>query len=196
MRDIMAKRQLKAFLKSYQSWKETARESRSKLKKFCGAAGLEEINKQIQSQYDHVNQNYEPLQRNSINTKDIVQKMDACSILTTEICDLLSKRLEVDPDKNTFKAEVEKERVRMTLNCDDYVSVFGNTSTESLISEKLENLSDISKASSKRADAEVDLAAKLEQVKAMEEIQAQQTKLGKLENDWKLHESQMMVEVQ
>lgn len=73
MQDIMAKKQLKAFLK-----------------KFCRAADLEEINKQIQSQYDHVNQNYEPLQRNSINTEDIVQKMDTCSILTTEICDLLS----------------------------------------------------------------------------------------------------------
>lgn len=70
----------------------------------------------------------------------------------------------------------------MTLNRDDYVSVFGSTSTESLIPKKLENLLDISKASSKRADAEADLAAKLEQVKAMEEIQAQQTKLSKLEN--------------
>lgn len=48
--------------------------------------------------------------------------MDSCSTHTTEICDLVSQRLEVDPDKGTFKAEVEKERVRMTLNRNDCFS--------------------------------------------------------------------------
>lgn len=69
LRDETAKKQLKAFLKSCHSWKETARDVRSKLKKFCGAAELDEINIQIQSRYDHVTQNYELLQRNSINTE-------------------------------------------------------------------------------------------------------------------------------
>lgn len=68
LRDETAKKQLKAFLKSCHSWKETARDVRSKLKKFRGAAELDEINIQIQSRYDHVTQNYELLQRNSINT--------------------------------------------------------------------------------------------------------------------------------
>lgn len=52
-----------------------------------------------------------------------------------------------------------------------------------------------SKASSKPADAEEDLAAKLEEAKSMQEIQAQQTKLSKLESEWKLHKRQMMVEM-
>lgn len=121
MRDEAPKRHLKAFLKAYESWKVIARESRLRLKKFCRTEDLEKINKRMQSGYDHVNQNYEPLQRNFLNTDNIVQKMDACDTLTTEICDLVNKRLEADPDKMTFKAEVEKERVRMTLNCDEYV---------------------------------------------------------------------------
>lgn len=61
--------------------------------------------------------------------------MDACERLTAEICHLVNKRLEVDPDKVTFKAEVQKERVRMTLNRDEYVSVFGDASTESILSD-------------------------------------------------------------
>ncbi|XP_057700916.1 uncharacterized protein LOC130921262 [Corythoichthys intestinalis] len=195
MREEISKRHLKAFFNAYQLWKEVARQCRSRLKKFCGVEDLEEISKQIQSRYDLVNQNYEPLQRNFLNTESIVQKMDACITLTTEISDLVSKRLEVEPKKGTFKAEVEKERVRMILNRDDYGSVFGGTSTESVISEHFENVSVTSKVSSKRADAEADLAAKLEQVKSMQEIQAQQTKLSKLESDWKLHESQMMGQI-
>ncbi|KAL0147772.1 hypothetical protein M9458_056915 [Cirrhinus mrigala] len=64
------------------------------------------------------------------------------------------------------------------------------------MSEKLDSPSVISsKASSKRVDAEADLAAKLEQAKSMQEIQAQAVKLTKLESEQKLHESQMMVEM-
>lgn len=37
--------------------------------------------------------------------------------------------------------------------------------------------------------------AKQEQAKSMEEIQAQQSKLTKLESEWKLHESQVMAEM-
>lgn len=51
----------------------------------------------------------------------------------------------------------------------------------------------ISKASSKRADAGADLAAKLEQVHAGNTSPT--TKLTKLENDWELYESQMMVQM-
>lgn len=149
----------------------------------------------LQGGYDCVNQTYEDLQRNSLNTLDVVQKMDACNTLTTETCDLVSKRFEVGLYQGTFK-EVEKERVRMILNKDEYKSIFGNTNTESVMSEKLDNPSVISsKASSTRVDAEADLAAKLEQAKSMQEIQAQAAKLSKLESEQKLHESQMMAEI-
>ena len=56
-------------------------------------------------------------------------------------------------------------------------------------------LSAISKTSSKQADAEAELAAKLEQARSMQEIQAQQVKLSKLESEWKLHEAQMLVQL-
>lgn len=136
-----------------------AKVARTRLKGFCVRDDLDNINQTIQGGYDHVNQAYEVLQRNSLNTLDIAQKMDVCNTLTTEICDLVCKRFEVG------------------LNRDEYKSIFGNTNTESIMSEKSDNLSVISskastKASSKRIDAEADLAAKLEQVKSMQEIQA------------------------
>lgn len=55
---------------------------------------------------DYVNENYEPLQRNSLNTEYIVQKMNACDTLSTAIWDPINKRL---GDKVTLKAEVEKQ---------------------------------------------------------------------------------------
>lgn len=150
-----------------------AKVARTRLKGFCVRDDLDNINQTIQGGYDHVNQAYEVLQRNSLNTLDIAQKMDVCNTLTTEICDLVCKRFEVGLDQGTFK-EVEKQR---EMNRDEYKSIFGNTNTESIMSEKSDNLSVISskastKASSKRIDAEADLAAKLEQVKSMQEIQA------------------------
>lgn len=194
-RDVEAKRHVRAFMKAYESWKKVAKQARTKLKQFLLKGDLEEINKQIQRGYDHVNQNYEPLQRNALNTADIIQKVDACNTLTTKICDLVSRRLEADQEKASFNPETEKERVRMIFSSDKYGSVFGDTNTASVLNEDLENLSAISKTSSKRADAEAELTAKLEQVKSMQEIQAQQVKLSKLETQWKLHESQMIVQL-
>ncbi|GAA6104103.1 uncharacterized protein LOC113079594 [Tachysurus ichikawai] len=46
-----------------------------------------------------------------------------------------------------------------------------------------------SKTSSKGADAEAELAAKIEQAKAMQEIYDQQARLHKMENDWKVKEA-------
>lgn len=84
--------------------------------------------------------------------------------------------------------------LRQILNKDEYESIFGCTNTETIISESSqisESLSTTSKtsskASSKRADAEAELAAKVEQVKAMQEIHTQQARLLKIENDWKLN---------
>ncbi|MGL5903087.1 MAG: hypothetical protein ACRCZO_10425, partial [Cetobacterium sp.] len=174
MREEEGRKHLKAFLRAYESWKKVAKAARTRLKGFCVKDDLDNINQTIQGGYDHVNQAYEVLQRNSLNTLDIVQKMDACNTLTTEICDLVCKRFEVGLDQGTFKEEVEKQRVRMILSKDEYKSIFGNTNTESIMSERSDNLSVISskastKASSKRIDAEADLAAKLEQAKSMQE---------------------------
>lgn len=102
MRGEQAKRHVKAFLKSYDSWKGIAKECRKSLKQFCSKEDLDQINQYIQKGYDHVHQNYEPLQRNSTNTLDVVRKMDACHTLTTEICDIVSKRMEVGVTHDTF----------------------------------------------------------------------------------------------
>ncbi len=57
--------------------------------------------------------------------------MDACDILTVKICDFVSKRLEnID---EAFNNQLEKERVRIVLNKDEYVSVFGNARSGGLI---------------------------------------------------------------
>lgn len=58
---------------------------------------------------NYVNQNYELLQHNSLNTEYIVQKMNACDTLSTKIYDPVNKRLGANPDKMTLKAEVEKQ---------------------------------------------------------------------------------------
>ncbi|RXN10419.1 hypothetical protein ROHU_030778 [Labeo rohita] len=52
-----------------------------------------------------------------------------------------------------------------------------------------------SKVSSKKAEAEAELAAKVEQAKAMQEIHEQQAKLHQMENDWKLREAKMLTEI-
>lgn len=63
-------------------------------------------------------------------------------------------------------------------------------------SPSLESQSKVSsKTSSKRADTEAELAAKIEQAKAMQEISDQQVGLQKIENDWKLNDAKMLAEI-
>lgn len=68
MREEQAKKHVNAFLKSCDSWKGIAKECRKGQKQFCSKEDLDKINQCIQSGYDLVHQNYEPLQRNSTNT--------------------------------------------------------------------------------------------------------------------------------
>ena len=63
MREEVSKRLLKAFIRAYESWKKIARESRTRLKKFCSKEDLNKMYDEIQSGYDRLTQNYEPLQR-------------------------------------------------------------------------------------------------------------------------------------
>ncbi|XP_038140499.1 uncharacterized protein LOC119792268 [Cyprinodon tularosa] len=193
-REAESAKWIKAFLKSYGSWKQIAREARRKLKGFCSQENLNEINQQVQNSLDKVKQNYECLQRNSLNTPDIVQKLDACTILTNEIYDLVCKRLEGSIVEENFNQEVEKERVREILNRDEYQSVFGEASTENS-SCAYGSSTTSSKVSQERVIAEADLAAKRVQVKSMLEIEAQHAKVSKLECEWKCHESQIMAEM-
>lgn len=91
-----------------------------------------------------------------------------------------------------------KERVRQILNKDEFESIFGCTNTNAMVSESsdAEFQSWISfKVSSKKAEAEAELAAKVEQAKAMQEIHEQQAKLRQMENDWKLREAKMLTEI-
>ncbi|KAL1258159.1 hypothetical protein QQF64_011403 [Cirrhinus molitorella] len=192
-----ARRNEKAFNKAYDSWKHSAKEVRVKTKVFCSAEDLDKIQLTIKSKQAIVHQNYEPIRRNHTTTPDIVKRMDACDTLTAEICDLVSERLEnID---EAFNDQLEKERVRIALNKEEYGSVFGNTKTETIISESSKesghNSSATSRSSSKRADAEAELAAKVEQAKFMQKIHVQQARLDKMESEWKLKETQMLAEI-
>lgn len=91
MRKHEAKKQEKAFNKAYGSWKQTAKESRSRLKTFCSREELDKIQQEIQSRHHSVHQCYEPILRNYTTTPEIVDHMDACAALTEEISDLVSK---------------------------------------------------------------------------------------------------------
>lgn len=84
-------KQEKAFNKAYDSWKQTARETRSKLKALCTYEELEHILKDIQTKHDVVTQRYAPLLRNQTTTSEIVKRVDVCATLTAEISDLVSK---------------------------------------------------------------------------------------------------------
>lgn len=195
-----AKKHEKAFNKAYNSWKQTAKETRSKLKALCTCEELEQILKDVQTRQDVVTQHYAPLLRNQTTTPEIVKRVDVCATLSAEICDLVSKRIETIDE--IHKKEVVKERVRQILNKNEYESIFGCTNTDTVISESSQTSESplatsvtSSKASSKRADAEAELAAKVEQAKAMQEIHNQQARLLKMENDWKLNEARMLAEM-
>ncbi|GAA6080319.1 uncharacterized protein LOC113076900 [Tachysurus ichikawai] len=88
------------------------------------------------------------------------------------MCDLVSNRIETSDDIDNEVAV--KEKVRQVLNKDEYGSIFGGTNTETVISESLPSLEGqskiSSKTSSKRADAEAELAAEIEQANAMQEM--------------------------
>ncbi|XP_073718035.1 uncharacterized protein [Misgurnus anguillicaudatus] len=197
LREQEAMKNERTFNKAYDAWKHVAKEVRTKLKVFCSAEDLDRIQTEVKSKQAIVHQNYEPIRRNQTATPVITKRMDACDTLTVEICDLVSKRLKNIHE--AFNDKLEKARVRIALNKDDYGSVFGNTKTETVTSESLQrselNSSVNSKSSSKRADAEAELAAKVEEAKAMQKIQAQQAKLDKLESEWKLKETQMLAEI-
>lgn len=106
-----------------------------------------------------------------------------------------TNRRNIETVEQIQQKEVVKERVRQTLNKDEYASVFGYTNTDTIISESLITSETSSRASSKRVDAEAELAAKVEQTKAMQEIHNQQARLLEMENDWKLNEARMLAEV-
>lgn len=86
-----AKKREKTFHKAYNSWKLTARETRSKLKTLCSSEDLNNLQQDIETKHNAVRQQYEPILRNSDTTPEIVNKMDACVTLTKEICNLCNK---------------------------------------------------------------------------------------------------------
>ncbi|KAL0147052.1 hypothetical protein M9458_057576 [Cirrhinus mrigala] len=133
MREQEAKKQEKAFYKGYNSWKERAKETRSRLKMFCSRENLEKIQQDIQGQHNSVYQHYEPILHNHATSPDIANRMDACAALTAEISDLVSKRLETIDEE--YNEELVKERVRQVLNKDEFGSIFGCTITNTVISE-------------------------------------------------------------
>lgn len=113
-----AKQYEKNFSKAYNFWKQTARDSRTKLKAFCALDDLDNIQQTIKTKHDTVCELYEPIRCNCVSTPEIIKKMDACISLTAEICDLVCKRKETIEE--VFNDELEKERVRETLNKDDH----------------------------------------------------------------------------
>lgn len=85
------------------------------------------------------------------------------------------------------------------LNKYEYGSVFGHTKTETAvteISQKSSHSSSLSSSSSKWLDAEAELAAKREQAKAVKDIQAQQSRLNKLESEFILEKVAMLAEME
>lgn len=184
----------RAFYKAYDAWKQTAKESRATMKCFCSMDDLDNIEQNIQTKREGLLHQYEHILRNQTNTPEIVGKMDTCAILTDETLALVNKRRDaMDEDYNE---RVEKERVRIVLNKKEYGSVFGDTKTDTVVSQHTDCSSVSSSSSSKRQDAEAELAAKREQAKAMKDIHARQSHINKLENEWKLEEKKIVADLE
>ncbi|XP_057694061.1 uncharacterized protein LOC130917030 [Corythoichthys intestinalis] len=182
----------KAFIKAYDSWKQTAKQSRATLKSLCSPEDLGHIEREIEIRHRTVCQQYEPIKRNHATTPMIANKMDACNNLTEEITTLVNMRMQ---PRERYNEELEKQRVRMVLNKEEYGSVFGRTETETVISDQSESQPSFNSShSSQRLEAEAELAAKREQAKAIEDIQAQQAKIIQLESELKVAEAAIKVE--
>ena len=201
MQEEMGRKYEKAFTKAYTSWTHSARGIRTALKTFCSLEDLHEIKRIIQNKHNAISEIYESIQQNCIPTPDIVKKMDTSITITSEICEIVEKHL--DTLDKPFNEQLVKTRVRIALNKEDYGSVFGHTITETAISAPDDaesrnpsrgthpfqpetpsiaksissNHTNVSRDSSKRADAEADLAAKQEKARALHEIHIHQAKL-------------------
>lgn len=128
MHEQEAKKNERAFNKAYDTWKESANEIRTKLKAFCSPEVLNSASHDIKNKHAVVQQHYKPICCNHTMTPDVVKRMDACTVLTTDICELIAKRQE-NTDQ-LFNNRLEKERVWVMLNKKDYGSVFGDTKTK------------------------------------------------------------------
>lgn len=94
-----------------------------------------------------------------------------CTVITTDVCELIQKR--IDALKETFNDQLEKGRVRIILNKNNYGSVFGDTKIVVFVSFFCVLSVVKSKTSGNSggcAEAEVELAAKVEQAKVTKEI--------------------------
>ncbi|KAL4006146.1 hypothetical protein ACER0C_005859 [Sarotherodon galilaeus] len=175
MQEYEAKKNEKAFNKAYDTWKKAAKEIRTKLKTFCSPEELNNASHDIRDKHAVVQQHYEPIRRSQSMT-----------VLTTDICEVIAKR-----QKNIdqlFNDRLEKERVRVMLNKRHYGSVFGDTKTETSFPEGSVARSKADSTISREVEAEAELAAKVEQAKATQEILAQETKISQMENEWKIKE--------
>ena len=65
------------------------------------------MQRDVKNKHDRMCQHYELIKGNRIISQDVVKKMDACSILSSEICDIVNNRIE-----NTEYKSEEEERVR------------------------------------------------------------------------------------
>ena len=138
MQDENARKHGKAFIKAYTTWAKSVKNMRTALKSFCSLEDLRGMKQMIQKQHNAISEHYELIQLNCTPNSDIVKKMDACLSITPDICEIVDKRL--DTINQPFNEQLAKTLVRTTLNKDEYGSIFGNTNTETVISDDAEEV--------------------------------------------------------
>ena len=79
----------RAFAEAYADWQQTARGVKMALRKVCLEEDLRKMKDIIMSKLDVISELYELMQCNCTATRDMAKKMDACYIITSEICDLV-----------------------------------------------------------------------------------------------------------
>ena len=133
MHEKQQKKDEKAFTTAYTKWIHTARGGRTALKTFCTGEDLHTIKQTIQTKHQALSECYEIIQHNHTATPVIVKRMDACISITQEICELVNKYLETI--HKPFNEQMAKAHVRIVLNKEEYGSIFGETNTETVISD-------------------------------------------------------------
>ena len=88
-----------AFSEAYAIWMRMAREVKIALRKTCLEEDLHELKRGIWNKHDSVSECFESIQLNCTATEVMGQKMEACIIITTELCDLVDRSLKAVVEK-------------------------------------------------------------------------------------------------
>ena len=158
----------------YNKWKVCVKDARSQLKAELSEAELKLMSLRLESLVDNVLRSYEDIKFAGTPGKDEVRKADCVIQITKDVCEVIEKY-----KQTPYNQEIAKVNVRTLLDKTNCKSVFGdsNTETGTGTSKPCSTTSRLSRISSKRSEAVVELAMKKAKLESLQNIRAQRLKL-------------------